>query len=103
MNAADRALAKGFSTLTAVAGDVVTFRGLSLSAVVDWRPMDEKAPDNGLPDFTSRETSRIQFPMASVSSAPQAGEIMRTGRVNHRIQKVVGNGSEWVCDCEVSR
>jgi hypothetical protein len=103
MNAADRALAQGFATLTATAGDAVVFRGRALSAVIDWRPFDERNPDNGLPDFTSRETSRIQFQMDAVQSAPVAGEIIRTGSVNHRIQKVFGNGSEWVCDCEVSR
>lgn len=103
MNAADMALAAGFSALTAAAGNVVTFRGRALSAVIDWRPFDERNPDNGLADFTSRETSRIQFPMDALASAPQAGEIMQTGAVNHRIQKVTGNGTEWVCDCEVSR
>ncbi len=47
MNAADMALAQGFAALTATAGNEVTFRGRAMSAVIDWRPFDERNPDNG--------------------------------------------------------
>lgn len=103
MNAADRALAKGFSTLQATAGDVVIFRGQTLSAVVNWTPFEDKPMVPGVPDFNPRESSRFQFPMLAVRTAPKAGEYIKTGSVQHRIQSVSSNGSEWILDCEVER
>lgn len=101
MNAADTALATGFTTLLATAGDTVTFRGASVSAVVNWVPFDEKPfPDS--PDFDREATSRVEFVDGAVSPAPRVGEIMTQGTKYHRIQSVRFNGLAWLMDCEVT-
>ena len=74
MHAAATALATGFTTLLATAGDTVTFRGASVSAVVNWVPFDEKPfPDS--PDFDREATSRVEFVDGAVSPVPRVGEI----------------------------
>jgi hypothetical protein len=102
MNNADTALAVGFDGLLAEAGDTITLRGGSVSAVIDWMPFEEKGA-NGIPDFDRQATSRIEIKSVSVSPAPGVGEIITTGgNVYHRIQKVRFNGAAWVLDCEVT-
>jgi hypothetical protein len=101
MNAADTALATGFTTLLATAGDTVTFRGASVSAVVNWVPFDEKPfPDS--PDFDRESTSRVEFVDGAVSPSPRVGEIITQGTKYPRIQSVRFNGLAWLMDCEVT-
>lgn len=102
MNAADTALTSGFDDLISFAGDTVTFRGVSVSAVIDWLPFAEK-PENNLPDFDDRATSRFEIKRGAIASQPLVGEIVTTdGPIYHRIQKVTFNGYAWVLDCEVT-
>lgn len=102
MNNADTALAVGFDGLLAEAGDTITLRGGSVSAVIDWMPFEEKEA-RGLPDLDREATSRIEIKSAAVSPAPRVGEIITTGgSIYHRIQSVRYNGSAWVLDCEVT-
>lgn len=102
MNAADTALAKGFTVLLATAGDPVTFRNATVSAVVNWTPLPD-VPFGDAPDFSTRSVSRIEIPFAAVSPAPRAGEVITTeGPKYHRIQRVTFNGSAYQCDCEVT-
>jgi hypothetical protein len=103
MNIADTALAQGFDGLLAIAGDTVTFRGVSVSAVIDWTPFEEKPPGSNLPDFDEQSTSRIEIKTSAVASTPIVGEIITTtGPVYHRIAKVKFNGSAWILECEVN-
>lgn len=103
MNNADTALVSGFDALLAEAGDTITFRNGSVSAVIDWMPSDERPPGRDLPDFDTQATSRFEIKQGAVSPAPKVGEIVTTdGPVYHRIQEVRFNGSAWVLDCEVT-
>lgn len=102
MNAADTVLARGFSALLETSGDVLTFRGSAVSAVVNWVPFEDKTFAD-TPDFSVKSTSRIEVKQSSVSSSPKVGETFTTpdGRF-HRVQSVVFNGYAWLCDCEVT-
>lgn len=102
MNAADTALAQGQAVLLANAGDTVTFRGLSVSAVVNLTAYPDKG-ERGIPDLSVRQTSRIEIPVGAVASEPKASEIITTtGPRYHRIEVVTFTGLGWLCDCEVS-
>jgi hypothetical protein len=101
MNAADTALSQGLTALLETAGDSVTFRGLSVSVVVNRVPFEEQ-PFRDNPDFSTAATSRIEIPVGSVSPAPKAGEIITEGTTYHRIQRVVLTGLAYLCDCEVT-
>jgi hypothetical protein len=101
MNAADTALANGFTALLATAGDTVTFRGASVPAVINWVPFDEKAFPNN-PDFDRESTSRVEFVDGAVSPDPKVGEVITQGTKYHRIQSVRYNGLAWLMDCEVT-
>jgi hypothetical protein len=101
MNAADTALAYGFTTLLTTAGDAVTFRGASVSAVINWVPFDEKAFPNS-PDFDRESTSRVEFVDGAVAPDPKVGEVITQGTKYHRIQSVRYNGLAWIMDCEVT-
>lgn len=101
MNAADTALSEGFTTLLATAGDSVTFRGSSVSAVVNRVPFAEiQAKD--VPDFGTMATSRFEIPVGAVSPAPKVGEIITEGASYHRIQRVTMTGLAYLIDCEVT-
>lgn len=102
MNAADAVLARGFTRLLEMSGDLVTFRNGTVSAVVNWVPFDDKTfPDT--PDFSVKSTSRIEVAKSFLSIAPKVGETFVTedGKF-HRVQSVVFNGYAWLCDCEVA-
>jgi hypothetical protein len=102
MNAADTLLTAGFTDLLATAGDSVTFRAVTVSAVIDWTPFADK-PSIDVPEFSTRASSRIEIPSASVSPAPKVGEVIQSaGPVYHRIQAVNFNGYAYACDCEVT-
>lgn len=106
MNAADMALTAGFTELLATAGDFVTFRGLAVSAVVNWTPQDSKGKEI-IPSFSAEQQSEIEIPMGSLASAPKVGEYITTtnpvGSSRHRIESVRINGFAYVCKCEVNR
>lgn len=101
MSAADTALSQGFTELLAQAGDTVTFRGASVSAVVNWVPFQE-TPFSNSPDFDREATSRIEIVDGVVTPAPKVGEIITQGTKYHRIQAVRFNGLAWQLDCEVT-
>lgn len=101
-NAADTALAAGFTTLRSIAGDVVTFRGATVSAVVNWTPGAEAPPGPGLPDLDRRAKSRIEFVAGAVSPDPRVGEIVTIGTTYHRIAIATFTGLGWQLDCEVT-
>ena len=105
MNAADTAIAAGFSELLAAAGDSVTLRGVSVSAVVDWLPMSPGNPNGQFPDFDRKAISRVEIPDGALTVAPKVGEVILTsgtyGSRRHRIKAVIWNGYAWLCECEV--
>lgn len=106
MNAADMALTQGFTDLLATAGDLVTFRGSAVSAVVNWTPQNRDGKEQ-IPSFSMEQKSEIEIPMGSVASAPKVGEYIATsnpvGTSKHRIESVRVNGFAYVCHCEVNR
>lgn len=101
MSAADTELDAAFTELLGIAGDSVTLRGSTVSAVVsrtDYREPNDKR----FPDLATRSASRVEVLKSSFPSAPKAGEVIVQGSVRHRIQKVVDAGGTWQIDCEVS-
>jgi|GEM_PF-6930546 len=97
------ALAQGLTSLVQTAGDVVTFRGLSVSSVVNLVVVPDKPGERGIPDLSMRQTSRIEIPVSELESDPKASEIIESsGPRYHRIQAVTFTGLAWMCDCEVS-
>lgn len=101
MNMADAAIAEGDATLLATAGDVVTFRGAAVSAVIDWMPGPDN-PNGTFPNLSTQATSRIRIPAEYVSAVPKVGEnITSDGPRYHRIQTVRWDGAGWILNCEV--
>jgi hypothetical protein len=101
MSAADTELDAAFTEFLGTAGDSVTFRGLSVSAVVS-RTEYTAPKDKRFPDLSARTPSRIEFLKSAVASAPKAGEVISEGSSRHRIARVTDAGGTWQLDCEVS-
>ena len=101
MNLADTAIAEGNAVLLDTAGDTVIFRGVSVSAVIDWMPKAD-SPNGQFPNFSTQATSRIELTGNAFGAVPKAGETIQSdGPRYHRIQSVRWNGYAWLCDCEV--
>lgn len=106
MNAADMALTQGFTDLLATAGDLVTFRGSAVSAVVNWTPQNREGKEP-IPSFSAEQKSEIEIPMEYLATGPKVGEYIITtnpvGTSKHRIEAVRINGYAYVLSCEVNR
>lgn len=101
MSAADTELDAAFAELLGTAGDPVTFRGSTVSAVVS-RLEYREPTDKRFPDLNTRNASRIEVLKTAVASAPKAGEIITQGTTRHRIARVTDAGGTWQIECEVS-
>jgi hypothetical protein len=99
---ADAALQEGFISLLATAGEEVTFRALTFTALIDRVAYQDQKREKSLPDFDAHAISRIEIPLEDVTGRPKTGEIITDSReVNHRIVRVSHTGLAWACDCEV--
>ncbi len=101
-HAVDTALAAGLAALNSFAPETMTFRGATVTALLN-RAVPPPALPTGRPDFTARNLSSIMLP-SSIGSAPTAGEIIvdSLGTTVHRIQQSQWNGFGWICLCEVT-
>lgn len=103
-NAADIALDAGFTELLANAGDSVTFRGVSVSAALDWVGQPNTTTTPGIPDLDQEIRVVIEFPAAQVTVQPKRGEIVTivaggiTWYARITVVRFIGQG--WRCDCE---
>lgn len=97
-----RALKRGFTTLTKASGDSITFRGVPMPAVVDYSVDDNSDGSGARPAFGARHASRIRI-QGDITPAPKAGEtITHGGGRSHRIKVPRRVGIWWEFDCEVS-
>lgn len=102
MNLADSALAEGFTSLLATAGEEVTFRAGTVLALVNRTAYADAKREQNLPDFDANAISRIEIALADVTGRPKAGETITDSReVTHRIKRVTHTGLAWSLDCEV--
>lgn len=104
MNDADKMLSRAFDTLSAVAGESVTFRGEEVPCVIN-RVVVADRSDKGrtYQDLDTRATSRIEVAVLNLLVRPQVGEIALDSRgIYHRIKKVTHAGLAWHLDCEVT-
>lgn len=99
MNDADTVLASGFDELLAIAGDSVTFRGQTVSAIINREPVDH-AMDPEAPNFETIATARLEIPKTAVAQTPRVGELITEGTIVHRIARVKDIGLAWSIDCE---
>ena len=106
MNAADTALAAGWVELRYQAGETLTFRGNSVSVVIDWEPAIKRGSftvRSGIPDRAAKTETAIEIDPSQFSgSEPRVGESFTGGGKTHRIQSVTHLGDNWLCTCEVS-
>ena len=104
-NAADMALDAGFSELLANAGDSVTFRGATVSAVVNFAGVSQTPPLNGIPNLDDEQRMHVEIPVESVASIPLVGEILTVVLKGvtwyGRTQNVRFMGQSYLLTCEV--
>lgn len=101
MNTADTELDAAFTELLGIAGDSVTFRGSTVSAVID-RTRYQEPQDKRFPDLATRAASRVEIQKSAVATAPKAGEVFIEGSTRHRIQRVTDTGTTYQAECEVA-
>jgi hypothetical protein len=95
------ALATGLAELRTQAAETVTFRGGSVSALIN-RLKQPNTIQSGI-DFGTKEGSTIWLP-AATSPAPAKGEVITDGNSEkHRIQVVTLIDHSYQCDCEAHR
>lgn len=104
-NAADMALDSGFAELLATAGDSVTFRGATVSAVVNFAGVSLTPPNNGIPNLDDEQRMQVEIPVESVASTPLVGEIVTVVLKGitwyGRTQQVRFLGQSYLLTCEV--
>jgi hypothetical protein len=90
----------GLIALLQVSGEVLSFRGLNIRALVDRSP--ERGVDGDRPDFNDRAASRIECLRSAVATAPNAGEVFTDNSGGfHRIRTVPRiTDLTYVCDCD---
>lgn len=100
MSAASAALNAGFDALLSAAGESVTFRGGTLTALIDREPFRSVIKT---PDFNPRDQSVIEIQAEDVDSIPVRGEVFEDEEgLNHRIQIVSRRGGTYRCECKVT-
>lgn len=100
MSAASAALSAGFDALLSAAGESVTFRGETITALIDLEPFRRAIKT---PDFNARDLSVVEIQAEAVDSIPEAGEIFEDEEgLKHRIQFVSRRGGTYRCECKVS-
>lgn len=101
MNTADTELEGAFVALLEISGDALTFRGASVSAIID-RTRYPEPQDKRFPDLATRAASRVEILKSAVASAPKAGEVFVEGSTRHRIQRITDTGTTYQAECEVT-
>lgn len=93
---------EGFSARLAHAGEALTFRSGSVTALVNRNPIDKKDDPRRL-DLNPRDTSEIELFADAVTPVPGSGEsfLDEFGHY-HRIQKVKRLGVTVHCYCDVA-
>lgn len=100
MSAASAALSAGFDALLSACGESVTFRGDTITAVIDREPF-HRLTDS--PDFNPRDLSVVELQAAAVDSIPQAGENFEDeDGGKHRVRTVSRRGGTYRCECKVT-
>lgn len=106
MNEADKLLSRSFETLSAVAGEVITFRGEAVPCVINRVVVPDsstKRHAGSYQDLDTQATSRIEVAVINLLTRPAVGEIAQDSRgIYHRIKKVTHAGLAWHLDCEVT-
>lgn len=98
---ADTDLAEGFTVLLEQHGEAVTFRGASVTVVIDRAPGAE-ADDDRKPDFSDRQRSVIAVRRSDLSAPPRSGESWVDGLGHsHRAEKVEPRGDLFYINCKV--
>jgi hypothetical protein len=87
-------------------GQVVTFRGQSLSASINWMPSanwKRGADGSNKPQFITPGYTEIHVFRSAISDTPKVGETFTDSLARvHRIQKVQEIHNYWSCLCLVS-
>lgn len=104
MNDADKLLSRSFDTLSAVAGETITFRGEVIPCIINRVVVPDRSDrSRAYQDFDTRATSRIEVAVLNLLVRPQVGEIALDERgIYHRVKKVTHAGLSWHLDCEVT-
>lgn len=95
------ALAEGFAVLLATAGEPLTFRGASVTAVVNRSPRSTPIPN--AVNFKPHDASEISHWADDTDPIPKAGErYTDAAGLQHRVQSVQRLGDRISCTCHVS-
>lgn len=100
MSAASAALSAGFDALLGACGESVTFRGATITAVIDRDPFRRVLKT---PDFNPRDQSVVEIQAEDVASIPTAREVFEDEEgLRHAIQFVSRRGGTYRCECKVT-
>ena len=100
MSAASAALNAGIDALLSAAGESVTFRDATITALIDREPFRRTIRT---PDFNARDISVVELRSEDVDSIPEAGETFEDEEgLRHRIQFVSRRGGTYRCECKVT-
>lgn len=97
----------GDALLLSLSGAAVTFRSVSVNAVISW--LTEELAAKRYPQFTERVESTIMLldstlTAANLTTHPSSGEIITDENGDyHRIIFAKHDGAGWLCACEVER
>jgi hypothetical protein len=92
--------AVGLAKLRAVDGEILTFRGATLTAIVN-RNVGAGA-DIGEVQTSLLDASEIEFARSAVSTEPEIGEVFLEGSRYHRIERVLVTDLTYRCLCQQS-
>lgn len=85
-------------------GEEVTFRGKTVSVVVNKNASPKAWRAGDMPNFSQTNFAEIDIHSAHISSAPEVGEYFDgEGHQRHRIQRVTKLGSVYRCACRTSQ
>ncbi len=98
MSIASDALLAGFSSLLAISGEALTYRGAAVTALVDrvgYRGTEKQ------PDFASRDLSRIEVLKTAITGKPIADETFTDANgMKHRVQTFKQSDITWIIECK---
>jgi hypothetical protein len=100
MSIASTILSAAFNSLLAINGEALTYRGASVTALVDrygYRGTEKQ------PDFAARNMCRIEILKSAVSPAPIAREVFTDADgFAHAIQTFKATDICYICECKTS-
>lgn len=86
-----------FAQLLRIRGENVTFRGVTVRALIDRTPKAGNPPGNI--EVTTQRGSVVQLPLTV--SAPEQGDVITDGHsIKHRVLYARHIGHCWNCECE---